>query len=138
MSDQAASANPAVVLVVEDEWLLRELAVEIIEDAGFATLEADNAEEAMALLEARSDIAVIFTDINMPGDVDGVELAHTVCGRWPAIKILVASGRFRLEQSDLPPGSAFLEKPYRAEAVIAQLRSLADPVRTLIGSDFRS
>ena len=138
MSDQAAGRNSAVVLVVEDEWLLRELAVEIIEDAGFATLEAGDAEEAIALLEARSDIAVIFTDINMPGNLDGLELVHVARNRWPQIKILVASGRFWLKRSDLPPGSSFLEKPYRAEAVIAQLRSLADPARTLIGSDFRS
>jgi len=122
-----------VVLVVEDECLLRELAVELIEDAGFATLEAGNAGEAVTLLEARSDIAVVFTDINMPGGVDGLELAHMVRDRWPAISILVTSGRIWLTQPDLPPGAAFLEKPYPAAAVIAQLRSLAKPTRDLIG-----
>lgn len=138
MITQVAGAVPAVVLVVEDERLLRELAVDIIEDGGFATLEAGNADEAIALLEARSDIAVIFTDISMPGDIDGLELARMARGRWPQIKILVTSGRSWLKQFDLPPGSAFLEKPYRPEAVIAQLRLLANPVRSLIGSDFRS
>jgi CheY-like chemotaxis protein len=78
-------------------------------------------------LEARADIAVMFTDIQMPGSMDGLKLAHTVRDRWPPIKILVASGRVRLRQSDLPSNSAFLEKPYRGEAVIAQLRSLVDP-----------
>jgi CheY-like chemotaxis protein len=125
--DHAAGA--AVVLVVEDEWLLRELAAEIIEEAGFVTLVAGNAEEAMVLLEARSDIAVMFTDINMPGHVDGLELAHTVRDRWPTIKILVSSGRVCLVPSELPPGSAFLEKPYCGAAVVAQLRSLAGSPR---------
>jgi two-component system, response regulator PdtaR len=138
MNDQIASAVPAVVLIVEDEWLLRELAVELVEEAGFVALQARDAEEAVALLEARSDIAVLFTDINMPGHIDGLELAHKVRDRWPSIKILVASGRFRLKQCDLPPTSAFLEKPYRGEALIALLRSLVGPTRNLIGSDLIS
>jgi two-component system, response regulator PdtaR len=126
---------PAVVLIVEDEWLLREVAVELVEDAGFVALQAGDADEAVALLEARSDIAVLFTDINMPGSIDGLELAHMVRDRWPPIKILLASGRFRPNQPDLPPNTAFLEKPYRWEAVVARLRSLVGPSRTLIGSD---
>jgi len=126
---------PAVVLIVEDEWLLRELAVELVEEAGYVVLQAGDAEEAVTLLESRSDIAAIFTDINMPGSIDGLELAHMVRNRWPSIKIIVASGRFRLKQSDLPANSAFLEKPYRGEMVIAQLRSLINPTRNLIGSD---
>jgi len=126
---------PAVVLIVEDEWLLRELAVELVEEAGYVVLQAGDAEEAVTLLESRSDIAAIFTDINMPGSIDGLELAHMVRNRWPSIKIIVASGRFRLKPSDLPANSAFLEKPYRGEMVIAQLRSLINPTRNLIGSD---
>ena len=96
MLDRVSAAAPAVVLVVEDEPLLRELAVEFIEDAGFLALEAGDAEEAVALLEARSDIAVVFTDINMPGNMDGLKLAHMVRDRWPTKKIVVASGRVRL------------------------------------------
>jgi two-component system, response regulator PdtaR len=138
MMDRAAGAIPTVVLIVEDEWLLRELAVELVEDAGFVALQAGDAEEAVALLESRSDIAAIFTDINMPGSIGGLKLAHTVRDRWPLIKILVASGRLRPKQSDLPPNSAFLEKPYRGEAVVAQLRSLVGPSQTVIGSDPRS
>jgi two-component system, response regulator PdtaR len=114
-----------VVLVVEDEPLLRELAVEVVEEAGFAALEAGNAGEALALLESRPDIALLFTDINMPGAMDGLKLARAVCDRWPAIKILVVSGQVRLRQSDLPPDSCFLAKPYLATAVIAELRALA-------------
>jgi CheY-like chemotaxis protein len=115
-------------LVVEDEPLLRELAVEVVEDAGFVALEAGDAEQALALLETRSDIAVLFTDINMPGDMDGLELAHLARDRWPQIKILVVSGLVRLQPSDLPSNSAFLEKPYRGVAVIDRLRSLIDPI----------
>jgi two-component system, response regulator PdtaR len=119
---------PSIVLIVEDEPLLRELAVEVVGDAGFTALEAGDAEQAVALLEKHSDIAVLFTDINMPGSMDGLKLAHLVRDRWPAIKILVASGQVRLRPSDLPSNSAFLEKPYRGAAVISRLRSLIAPI----------
>jgi CheY-like chemotaxis protein len=134
MTDEASNTPPTVVLVVEDEPLLRELVVETIEEAGFVALGAGDADEAIALLRARPDIAVMFTDINMPGSMDGLELAHTVRDRWPPIKILVASGQIRLRQSDLP----FLEKPYRGEAMIARLRSLVDLPRILLDSDLQS
>jgi CheY-like chemotaxis protein len=114
-----------VVLVVEDDPLLRELTVEVVEEAGFVALEAGDAGEAVALLESRPEIALLFTDINMPGAMDGLKLAHAVRDRWPAINILVASGQVRLRQSDLPPGSRYLAKPYRAAAVMAELRWLA-------------
>ena len=138
MTDEASNRPPAVILIVEDEPLLRELTVGLVEDAGFVALEAGDAGQAVAHLEARADIAVMFTDIQMPGCMDGLKLAHMVRDRWPPIKILVASGRIRLRPCDLPSDSAFLEKPYRGEAVIARLRSLVDPARTLIGSDLQS
>jgi two-component system, response regulator PdtaR len=119
---------PSIVLIVEDEPLLRELAVEVVEDAGFVALEAGDAEKAVALLEAHPDIAVLFTDVNMPGNMDGLKLAHLVRDRWPAIKILVASGQVRLRPSDLPLNSVFLEKPYRGAAVISRLLSLIAPI----------
>jgi|SRR5271165_726356 len=134
MLDRVSAAAPAVVLIVEDESILRELAVEFVEEAGFVALEAGDADEAVALLKARSDIAVLFTDINIPGSMDGLKLAHTVRDRWPPIKIIVASGRVRLKQSDLPPNSAFLEKPYHGKTMIAQMRSMVDPSRTSIVS----
>ena len=135
MIDPHASAAPAVVLIVEDECLLRELAAELVEDAGFVALQAADAEAAIAVLVARSDVAAIFTDINLPGRIDGLELAHTVRDRWPPIKILIASGRVRPKPSELPPNSVFLEKPYRGAAVIAHLHFLTDPAEALIGSD---
>src|SRR5438445_12768244 len=86
---------PAVVLVVEDEMLLRMRAVDMVEDAGFTSVEAVDADEAVAILESRSDIALLFTDIQMPGSMDGLVLAHAVHDRWPPIQILLVSGQFR-------------------------------------------
>jgi CheY-like chemotaxis protein len=117
---------PVVVLIVEDEWLLRMLAVEVVEEAGFVALEAGDADEAVALLEARSDIALVFTDINMPGSMDGLKLAQTVRDRWPRVKILVVSGQVRPRHADLPSDSCFVEKPYRAGAIVQELRSLVN------------
>jgi CheY-like chemotaxis protein len=81
-------AGRPVVLIVEDELLIRMDAIEMIECAGFDTLEAANADEAIAILSARPDIHVVFTDIQMPGSMDGVKLAHFVRDRWPPIKII--------------------------------------------------
>src|ERR1700691_5615271 len=85
----ASSSNPLVVLVVEDDFLLRTLAVEVVEEAGYVAIEGRDADEAVALLESRADISLLFTDIDMPGSMDGLKLAHAVRGRWPPIKILV-------------------------------------------------
>ena len=79
------------ILIVEDDQLLKWLTVNIVEAAGFTALQADNADEAVAILEARSDIALLLTDINMPGSMDGLKLAHAVRNRWPPIKIIVVS-----------------------------------------------
>jgi CheY-like chemotaxis protein len=100
------------------------LAVEVIDEAGFATLEAGNADEAIALLESRPDIVLLFTDINMPGSMDGLKLAHAVRHRWPPVKILVVSGQVRPRQADLPTDCHFIEKPYRATAMVEELRLL--------------
>jgi CheY-like chemotaxis protein len=113
-----------VVLIVEDEPLLRMLAVELVEEAGFVALEAADADEAVALLESRPDISLLFTDINMPGSMDGLKLAHAVRNRWPPIKILVVSGAVAPKKSDLPANCCFIGKPYEAEAMVAELRSL--------------
>jgi CheY-like chemotaxis protein len=128
MIDAPSSKSPPVVLVVEDEPLLRMMAVEVVEEAGFVALEAGNADEAVFLLESRSDIALLFTDINMPGSMDGLKLAHAVRGRWPPIKILLVSGQVRFQPSQLPPSSRFVGKPYHAAAMVEELRSLVGSV----------
>jgi two-component system, response regulator PdtaR len=119
-----SSSNPLVVLVVEDDPLLRMMAVEVVEEAGYVAIEAGNADEAVTLLESRADISLLFTDINMPGSMDGLKLAHAVRGRWPPIKILVVSGQVPLEPAQLPSNGRFVTKPYRVEAMVQELRSL--------------
>jgi len=96
-----------VVLIVEDEWLLRVDAVDMIAAAGFDVIEASNADEAIKILEQRRDIAVVFTDIQMPGSMDGLKLARAVRGRWPPIKIVATSGLVHVTETDLPEGGRF-------------------------------
>ena len=121
------SKSQPVVLIVEDDPLLRMLAVDVVEYAGFVAIEACDADEAVVLLEARTDISLLFTDINMPGSMDGLKLAHAVRDRWPPIKILIVSGQERLQPSQLPSNSCFLGKPYQAAALAEELRSMICP-----------
>jgi len=123
MSTLAGKSAP-LVLIVEDEPLLRMLAVEVAEEAGFLVIEAADADEAVILLESRNNISVLFTDINMPGSMDGLKLAHAVRDRWPTVKILLVSGQVRLLPSEAPSNSCFVGKPYRAAAIVEELRSM--------------
>jgi CheY-like chemotaxis protein len=113
-----------LVLVVEDEFLVRTNAAEMIADAGFDVVEAGNADEAIAILEARPEIHVVFTDIQMAGSMDGLKLAHFVRGRWPPIKIIATSGQHVFKEGDLPKGGIFLPKPYSFDSISAILRQL--------------
>src|SRR5207253_2775726 len=99
------AAIPLVVLVVEDEILLRMRAVDMVEDAGYTPVEAVDADDALAILQSRSDIALLFTDIQMPGSMNGLQLAHAVHERWPPIKIILASGQLGLSSQDIPQDS---------------------------------
>ena len=112
------------VLIVEDEFLLRWDAVDFIEDAGFAVYQASNADEAIALLELHDDIRAVFTDIQMPGTMDGLKLAHYVRGRWPPVKLILTSGHARPLAEDMPAGSGFVGKPYQLEKVAGSLRAM--------------
>jgi CheY-like chemotaxis protein len=113
-----------VVLIVEDEMLIRIHAVDMVRFAGFDVLEAQNADEAISILEDRPDITVVFTDVQMPGSMDGMKLAAAIRGRWPPIKIVATSGRARLNEDDFPPGSRLLHKPYSADQIVGALREL--------------
>ena len=113
-----------VVLVVEDEFLLRMDAADMIAAAGFEVVVAANADEAIEILEARRDITVVFTDIQMPGSMDGLKLARAVRGRWPPIKIVATSGHVGVGETDLPEGGRFLPKPYSSTEVTGMLREL--------------
>jgi two-component sensor histidine kinase/CheY-like chemotaxis protein len=119
-----ALAPTTNVLVVEDEMVLRMRAVDIVEDAGFAAVEAVNADEALAILESRSDISLLFSDVQMPGSMDGLKLAHAVHERWPSIKIILVSGKIDLADADKPAHSRFFRKPLEDKQMIAELQGM--------------
>jgi CheY-like chemotaxis protein len=118
------SKTSRVVLVVEDDTMLRTLAIDIVEEAGFTAVAACDADEAILLLQSRNDIVLLFTDVNMPGSMDGLKLAHAVRDRWPPLKILIVSSLVRLQPSELPSDSHFFGKPYRTTEMIAILQTL--------------
>ena len=116
---------PPLVLVVEDEFLVRMNALSLLEEAGFDVLEAGSADEAIALLEDRKDIRIVFTDINMPGSMDGLRLAHAIRNRWPPIELVLTSGQMRVRNEDMPERGRFLSKPYEPSELVHVVRSLA-------------
>jgi CheY-like chemotaxis protein len=111
------------VLVVEDDVLVRLPVVLELEDAGIQVLEANNADEALALLQDTQDIGYLFTDIDMPGSMDGLKLASTIRERWPHIQVLVTSGHSRNRLNELPSGSTFFPKPYNIGFVVSTIIS---------------
>jgi two-component system, response regulator PdtaR len=112
------------ILVVEDEFLLRTDAVAFMKDSGFTVYEASNADEAIALLEIYHDIRAVFTDIHMPGSMDGLKLAHYVRRRWPPVKLIITSGQARPRAEDMPAGSGYVGKPYQLDKVTDSLRAM--------------
>lgn len=114
-----------LVLVVEDELLIRINAVSLLEEAGFDTLEAASADEAIALLEARKDIRIVFTDINLPGSMTGLRLAHAVRHRWPPIELVLTSGHVKVPNEEMPERGLFIDKPYEGAELVKTMRSLS-------------
>ena len=114
-----------VVLVVEDECLIRLQAITMVEEAGYQVMEAANADDAIALLEARKDIRIVFTDIEMPGSMDGMKLARAIRDRWPPVELLITSGRHIVETDKLPSRGQFLPKPYSFDVLVTALGTLA-------------
>jgi two-component sensor histidine kinase/CheY-like chemotaxis protein len=112
------------VLIVEDEMILRMRAVDIVEDAGFNPVEAVNADQAISILESRSDISLLFTDIQMPGSIDGLKLAHAVHDRWPSVKIILVSGQVKPSDAERPANSRFFGKPLGVDQMIAELQDM--------------
>ena len=113
-----------LVLVVEDEALIRMGAADLIRDLGFEVLEAVDANHAVSLLESVPEITVVFTDVEMPGSMDGLLLAAVVRDRWPPIALLVTSGKVRPASSDMPIGTQFMSKPYSPLELKERLHSL--------------
>ena len=114
--------SPIFVLVVEDEGLMRLHAMQLVEEAGYEPVEARNADEAIAILEARKDIRIVFTDIDMPGSMDGLKLARAIRRRWPPIELILTSGHFDVEDKDLPERGRFFAKPYNDNDVISAMQ----------------
>ncbi|MEQ1901204.1 MAG: response regulator [Devosia sp.] len=112
------------ILVVEDEPLIRLGVVSVLEDNGHAVFGAGNADEAIAILIARDDIRLVVTDVDMPGSMDGMQLAALVRSKWPPIKLIVISGKIGVAPSQLPRGAGFLSKPYRDPQLLAMIDDL--------------
>lgn len=113
------------VLVVEDEPLIQMDAVDFLEDAGFKVYFSGTAREAIACLENFPDIRVVFTDINMPGDMDGLALSKSVRDRWPPVHIIVTSGKRFIGSAELPSDAVFIAKPYRHDRIVEQILQMA-------------
>jgi two-component system, response regulator PdtaR len=122
LNKSASAALSTAILIVDDEPLVRAADVCLFEDAGFRVIPARNGEEAMALLEANGDVKLLFTDVDLPGAIDGLALAWSVRDRWPHIGILVASGQWTLQPDELPAGSRFYRKPYNTKIVVMHAR----------------
>jgi CheY-like chemotaxis protein len=115
----------ASILVVDDEALIRMATMDIVEDAGYSAVEAANADEAIIMLERCSNIAVVLTDINMPGSMDGLQLSRLIRGRWPLIGLVVTSGRFVAQAMQMPTGVHFIAKPYTPGEIVSALQGCA-------------
>lgn len=123
--DQYSSDRRPYALVTDDDELVRMTVLDILEDAGFRTFEAENAGEALAVLrEHHASIVVLFTDVEMPGPMDGFGLARETAQRWPHVSILVASGRHMPAPGDMPDGAHFVGKPFSAEVVRDRLKQM--------------
>lgn len=120
----ALIAPPIRVLVVEDETFTRMDAVEMLRAAGFDVLEATDADEAIRMLERETDIGLIFTDIDMPGSMNGLQLAAAVRDRWPPVRIIATSGHFNVQAGDLPADARFITKPYQPAQIVSAIRQL--------------
>jgi two-component system, response regulator PdtaR len=122
---RTVKSKRTVVLLVEDEFLARINAAEAIEEAGFEVVEARNADEAVAVLESRPDVQIVFTDIRMPGAMDGLKLARFIREKWPPTQIIATSGHYNPQEGDLPEGGVFVQKPYSPEALSRALEHFA-------------
>lgn len=120
------SMSGTTVLIVEDEMFVRMIGADALEEAGFRVMEAACADEALAILERADHIEVLFTDIRMPGSMDGLKLAEVVHERWPAIRILITSGDTHPPDEAIPDDGRFIPKPYRFESLSRELTSLLE------------
>jgi DNA-binding NtrC family response regulator len=120
------SVTCAVVLVVEDEALLRLDAFDTLDRAGFEVCEAASASEALVVLDRRHDVAVVVTDLEMPGPLNGLDLARQVRKTWPEVAVVIVSGCMRPQPGEIPQEVEFLSKPYRTSTLITRVREAAE------------
>src|ERR1700732_2406229 len=124
---KAMEAKPAkprhVVLIVEDEPLVRLTGADLLAEAGFEGLEAGNAGAAVRILEATPDVRVVFSDVEMPGSLDGLALASRICRRWPSIGIVLTSGH-RIREETIPREGRFVAKPYDGQVLVRQIEEI--------------
>ena len=113
------------VLVVEDEALVRMGIIDLLEDEGFEVFEAENADDAITILVSTPSITILFTDVDMPGVMDGLKLAAAVRDRWPPIRIVITSGHRKVNLDDLPVEAKFFAKPYNPDEVVTVLRQMS-------------
>jgi CheY-like chemotaxis protein len=116
------------ILLVEDDALLRWVAAEMAEDAGYRVLQASDADAALKIIADHREIGILVTDVHMPGSMDGVDLARVVHDRWPRVELIVMSGRLRPLNNELPDDGIFIPKPYTEAQFIAALQSRANRV----------
>ena len=121
---QIAHTSRALILIVEDDPLIRWSGAETLEDAGFEVLEVANADDALTLLETHHSVNVLFTDVDMPGKLDGLDLARIAAHRWPYIHIIVASGRKEPQAPQMPDNGRFVAKPYMPEQIVRDIDEL--------------
>jgi CheY-like chemotaxis protein len=124
MSETPKSLTPLAVLVVEDEPLLRLAAIDLVEMAGYEAIPAADATEAVKILEARNDIRVVMTDVDMPRGVDGMRLAAIIRDRWPPIKIIIVSGHVHDPANLIPAETVLFSKPYREEQIMETIHGM--------------
>jgi CheY-like chemotaxis protein len=122
MDTDASSCK--TILVVEDEALIRIWATDLLEENGFSVLEAKDADAALKLLQSRHDVKLLFTDVQMPGSLNGMELAREVHSRWPHILLVITSGRERPTRAEIPDDGRFVAKPYSGEELLGQIKDL--------------
>jgi DNA-binding response OmpR family regulator len=116
--------NSKAILVVEDETLIRLWVADLLAENGFFVLEAKDADAALKLLESRPDVRLLFTDVQMPGSLNGIELAREVHARWPHVLLVITSGRERPMRSEIPDDGRFVAKPYSAQELLGQVNDL--------------
>ena len=112
------------VLVVEDQILIRLNALDFVSAAGFEGIDATNADDAVRILKARADISIVFTDIEMPGSMDGLKLAHYISERYPKVRVIVTSGKAIIKDIQLPVGHKFYSKPYDEEEIVGEMKRM--------------